>query len=148
MQKLWIFVVLAILSNEALAMSHRQKRQNEGNEEDLEDRYGWNRPNFPRFPQRPWRPNPFPTQRPVSDPGQGQTTTTTAAPPTPNGNTANDANVQACIRTCPVTTEYNPVCGTNSVTYDNPGRLSCAQACGVNVSLLRSSRCPPTTPAP
>ncbi|XP_046977994.1 uncharacterized protein LOC124543747 isoform X2 [Vanessa cardui] len=151
MQTLW-FLVILVLSNEALGMSYRQKRQNEESEEDLEDRYGWNRPNFPRFPQRPWRPNPnpFPQQRPIPDQGQGQftTTTTTAASPTTNANTVNDANIQACIRSCPVTTEYNPVCGTNSVTYDNPGRLNCARACGVNVSLLRSSRCPPATPAP
>ncbi|XP_053604566.1 uncharacterized protein LOC128671817 isoform X2 [Plodia interpunctella] len=53
-----------------------------------------------------------------------------------------------CLRNCPVTPEYNPVCGTDNVTYTNPGRLGCAQACGVSVSLLRSSPCPTSTPAP
>uniref|UniRef100_A0A2A4JJ29 Kazal-like domain-containing protein n=1 Tax=Heliothis virescens TaxID=7102 RepID=A0A2A4JJ29_HELVI len=51
-----------------------------------------------------------------------------------------------CISTCPVTAEYNPVCGTDNVTYGNPGRLNCAQSCGVNVSLLRTSPCPTAPP--
>lgn len=46
-----------------------------------------------------------------------------------------------CIRTCPVTGEYNPVCGTNNVTYTNPARLECARNCGVNVQLTRSKSC-------
>lgn len=36
-----------------------------------------------------------------------------------------------CMRSCPVTSEFNPVCGSNNVTYTNPGRLECAQTCGV-----------------
>ena len=28
------------------------------------------------------------------------------------------------------TPEYNPVCGSDNVEYDNPGRLNCASACG------------------
>ncbi|XP_028165820.1 serine protease inhibitor Kazal-type 2-like [Ostrinia furnacalis] len=55
--------------------------------------------------------------------------------------------VQACISSCPVTAEYNPVCGTDIIQYPNPGRLGCAQACGVNVSLLRQGPCPATTTA-
>ncbi|CAH2046953.1 unnamed protein product, partial [Iphiclides podalirius] len=63
---------------------------------------------------------------------------TTAAAPS----TISEADLQQCIRDCPVTAEYNPVCGTNRVTYPNPGRLLCAQACGVSVNLLRTSPCP------
>lgn len=40
--------------------------------------------------------------------------------------------VRSCLRTCPVTPEYNPECGTNNITYDNPSRLFCAQSCGVS----------------
>ncbi|OWR48565.1 protease inhibitor 1 precursor [Danaus plexippus plexippus] len=48
---------------------------------------------------------------------------------TPNRNSKN--KTEECIRDCPVTPEYNPVCGSNGVTYDNPGRFLCAQECGV-----------------
>ncbi|KAJ2951038.1 hypothetical protein O0L34_g5414 [Tuta absoluta] len=69
--------------------------------------------------------------------------------PTPNanGSTTQSTSVETCIRNCPVTAEYNPVCGTNLVQYTNPGRLTCAQSCGVNVSLLRASPCPSTSTA-
>ncbi|CAG9787864.1 unnamed protein product [Diatraea saccharalis] len=51
-------------------------------------------------------------------------------------------NTATCIRNCPTTSEYNPVCGTNGVTYTNPSRLECAKFCGVDVQLSRNSRCP------
>lgn len=38
----------------------------------------------------------------------------------------------ACITTCSVTSEYNPVCGTDNVTYTNPGRFECARNCGLS----------------
>ncbi|CAB3223451.1 unnamed protein product [Arctia plantaginis] len=47
-----------------------------------------------------------------------------------------------CEQTCPTTSEYNRVCGTNSVTYGNPGRFDCARNCGVAVSVLRKGTCP------
>lgn len=37
-----------------------------------------------------------------------------------------------CITACPVTSEYNPVCGSDRVTYNNPGRLACANMCGAS----------------
>lgn len=42
-----------------------------------------------------------------------------------------DDEQRQCIQTCPTTPEYNPICGTNNVTYDNRGRLECAKFCGV-----------------
>lgn len=36
-----------------------------------------------------------------------------------------------CIRSCPAAIEYNPVCGTDNVTYINPSSLECAKQCGI-----------------
>lgn len=35
-----------------------------------------------------------------------------------------------CENACQTTPEYNPVCGTDRVTYYSEGRLKCAQRCG------------------
>ncbi|CAH0720121.1 unnamed protein product, partial [Brenthis ino] len=144
MEKLCLFVILAIISTEALGMSYRNRRQAEDAEEDLEDRYGGM---FPGgfFPQRPWRPNRNPNPNPIpnQNPNQDQRTTTSTTTPSTNPAVFTlTAELRQCRGRCPTTSEYNPVCGTNMQTYDNPSRLYCDQACGVNVSQLRSSRCP------
>ncbi|KAK9308879.1 hypothetical protein QLX08_001292 [Tetragonisca angustula] len=59
--------------------------------------------------------------------------TTTAA--------TNDAQYNQCVTRCPATPEYNPVCGSDNVEYDNPGRLNCASACGKDVTLKYVGRC-------
>ncbi|XP_028174997.1 uncharacterized protein LOC114363471 isoform X1 [Ostrinia furnacalis] len=46
-----------------------------------------------------------------------------------------------CVQNCPTTSEYNPVCGSDSVTYFNPGRLLCARNCGLNVRQTRIGSC-------
>ncbi|CAG9133592.1 unnamed protein product [Plutella xylostella] len=55
-----------------------------------------------------------------------------------------------CIQQCPVTSEFNPVCGSDGQEYSNPGRLDCARGCGRGVTLARSGPCPriPVTDAP
>ncbi|CAK1555407.1 unnamed protein product [Leptosia nina] len=50
--------------------------------------------------------------------------------------------LQACMNRCPVTPEYLPVCGTDNITYNNIGKLYCAQNCGVQVQLKRRAPCP------
>nr|ABG72718.1 protease inhibitor-like protein [Antheraea mylitta] len=60
-----------------------------------------------------------------------------------NNNGTTTSSLDECKRSCPVTPEYNPVCGTNNETFSNPGRLICAQACGENVKLARRAPCPP-----
>ncbi|XP_069357950.1 follistatin-like [Maniola hyperantus] len=67
------------------------------------------------------------------------TSTTTAATSTTTFNIQ-----QACISSCPATHEYNPVCGSDGVTYDNSGKLMCARWCGKNVQVSRQSPCPKT----
>ncbi|KAJ0183190.1 hypothetical protein K1T71_001166 [Dendrolimus kikuchii] len=51
------------------------------------------------------------------------------------------AGFNICYGSCNRTPEYNPVCGSNNVTYDNIGRFSCAQACGLQITLKRNSPC-------
>ncbi|KAJ8730770.1 hypothetical protein PYW08_002183 [Mythimna loreyi] len=58
-------------------------------------------------------------------------------------NSATDAATQKkCVQDCPSTSEYAPVCGTDNVTYVNPGKFDCAQKCGVAVHLQKVGRCP------
>ncbi|XP_046385102.1 translation initiation factor IF-2-like [Ischnura elegans] len=64
----------------------------------------------------------------------GSTTTTTRRPGGPSG----------C--SCPSTPEYNPVCGTDGVSYGNPGKLNCARVCGRTVSILHYGNCTPADP--
>ncbi|XP_018361857.1 PREDICTED: uncharacterized protein LOC108760403 [Trachymyrmex cornetzi] len=47
----------------------------------------------------------------------------------------------ACVINCPVTSEYNPVCGTDNADYVNPGSLGCAKRCGREVVLNYYGRC-------
>ncbi|KAF5278600.1 hypothetical protein FQA39_LY00642 [Lamprigera yunnana] len=46
-----------------------------------------------------------------------------------------------CEQRCRITNQYNPVCGTNSMTYDNPAWLRCAQRCGRGVNLSHYGVC-------
>lgn len=44
-------------------------------------------------------------------------------------------NILRCTQGCPLTPEFNPVCGTDDITYTNPGRLLCLQFCGLGTYL-------------
>ncbi|KAH8302495.1 hypothetical protein KR044_007499, partial [Drosophila immigrans] len=61
-------------------------------------------------------------------PIQSGVTSTTAAP------TASP-RVMACIQSCPATSEYNPICGSDNVNYYNEGRYNCAVGCGLSKSV-------------
>ncbi|XP_059049971.1 uncharacterized protein LOC131844980 [Achroia grisella] len=168
MENLFIILFIGTVFSGTLGMSLRQKRQSNTNSNDLEDRYGWENsgrqnwfPNLNQINNRPWQnqfpgpnqnggQNQFPWQDANQNGGQGGQNQQQTQPPTSpsNNNSGTSGTVQTCINSCPVTPEYNPVCGTDLVTYPNPGRLACAQACGVNVSQLRTSPCPTTTVAP
>nr|XP_022919799.1 probable basic-leucine zipper transcription factor E isoform X2 [Onthophagus taurus] len=46
-----------------------------------------------------------------------------------NNNNGLDLNCQSnCLRF--TTNEYNPICGSDNVTYDNQSKLKCAAVCG------------------
>ncbi|XP_066595929.1 uncharacterized protein [Prorops nasuta] len=44
---------------------------------------------------------------------------------------------------CALTSEYNPVCGNDYITYNNPSILECAKKCGTDVDLLFYGGCRP-----
>ncbi|XP_022828176.1 mucin-2-like [Spodoptera litura] len=72
----------------------------------------------------------------------------------PCGRVIPDPDVHRCIKNCPLTQEFNPVCGTNGVTFKNPGYLLCAQMCGIDVWAAKFAPCTleptpqPPTPQP
>lgn len=44
--------------------------------------------------------------------------------------------MKQCVQDCPSTSEYNPVCGNNNITYFNKGKFDCARRCGIGKSSL------------
>ncbi|XP_011137872.1 uncharacterized protein LOC105182251 [Harpegnathos saltator] len=82
-----------------------------------------------------------------SDGGQKTTTTTTTTTTSSTSTSITtttsvpEDQLFACISSCPVTIEYNPVCGTDNTDYTNPGGLGCAQRCGKDVKLNHYGRC-------
>ncbi|XP_047359263.1 uncharacterized protein LOC124952830 [Vespa velutina] len=78
------------------------------------------------------------TQRSMIDNMADRVPTTRATPPpiTPGSEA-----YENCIARCLVTPEYNPVCGTDNISYDNPGKLNCAVSCGKKISLSAYGRC-------
>ncbi|KAI4489268.1 hypothetical protein M0804_004766 [Polistes exclamans] len=78
------------------------------------------------------------SQRPANN-GIMDITTTTRATPAPV--TPGPPGYEECISSCAVTAEYNPVCGTDNITYENPGRLNCAVLCGKNIKTNTYGRC-------
>lgn len=53
---------------------------------------------------------------------------------TPSALPAQSPALIACARNCPTTSEYNPVCGSDQVSYNNIRRLDCANMCGARLS--------------
>ncbi|KAK9710354.1 Kazal-type serine protease inhibitor domain [Popillia japonica] len=53
-------------------------------------------------------------------------------------------NVRDCIRNCKTTPQYNPICGSDNVTYDNEGKLNCAIDCsGQDIQVKFLGTCSP-----
>ncbi|XP_050308809.1 uncharacterized protein LOC126745129 [Anthonomus grandis grandis] len=79
---------------------------------------------YPNLPQN--RQPIVSTQRPLNsnaEPGEGTTP------------------ASICESRCPTTSQYNPVCGDNNVTYSNISRLNCAVRCGKKVRIAAYRAC-------
>jgi Kazal-type serine protease inhibitor domain len=50
--------------------------------------------------------------------------------PTSTTTTEATRTLQLCMGGCVTTSEYNPVCGSDNVSYDNEAKLNCAVHCG------------------
>ncbi|XP_049775866.1 uncharacterized protein LOC126163032 isoform X2 [Schistocerca cancellata] len=109
----------------------------------------WGRPPFfrpSRWPPRP--PPPLPPPPPLDADGPFipfEDTEPSSSPSTTTTTTAGGTTRRGCD--CPVTSEFNPVCGTDLVSYPNPGRLHCARDCGKRVEIYHMGNCVTTSTA-
>ncbi|XP_045768098.1 putative mediator of RNA polymerase II transcription subunit 26 isoform X4 [Maniola jurtina] len=62
-------------------------------------------------------------------------------------NASTSSAMKQCVQDCPSTSEYNPVCGSNNITYFNEGKMECARFCGIDVVTQRNGACT-TDPTP
>ncbi|CAG9769250.1 unnamed protein product [Ceutorhynchus assimilis] len=50
---------------------------------------------------------------------------------------------RACFDACQTVQHYNPVCGSDGITYNNQFRLQCAQRCGRRIQSVKWGTCSP-----
>ncbi|CAG9769255.1 unnamed protein product [Ceutorhynchus assimilis] len=60
---------------------------------------------------------------------------------TPVTTTTSSAAFRACFDACQTIQNYNPVCGSDGVTYNNQFRLQCARRCGQAIQMQRMGTC-------
>ncbi|KAH8297865.1 hypothetical protein KR054_012280, partial [Drosophila jambulina] len=80
---------------------------------------------YPQVENRPWlqqQQNPWLRPQPQSS----SSSTTTAATPANQ-----EPRYLACLQTCPATSEYNPICGSDNNNYYNQNKFNCAVSCGL-----------------
>ncbi|XP_037034572.1 uncharacterized protein LOC119073291 [Bradysia coprophila] len=123
------FVVFAAIV--AVSLSYPQSDFGFPDEVDLGQRQ-----NFDNVqPSRPNRPRPMFNDFPPFT--SGPSTTVVNVPlqsTTPATVTTRSPAYRQCLANmCPTTNEYNPVCGSDNVNYDNQQKLNCANFCGPRV---------------
>ncbi|XP_011342963.1 uncharacterized protein LOC105282601 isoform X2 [Ooceraea biroi] len=118
-----LFYLLLIVASPFLSAAFPQMSQVDG--------FVFDGPTGSSVPNGAQRTTSTSTTRPT---GSARTSTTTTS-------TLPQAQFDACVTSCPVTPEYNPVCGTDNMDYTNPGGLGCAQRCGKEVVLSHYGRC-------
>ncbi|XP_011066520.1 PREDICTED: putative uncharacterized protein DDB_G0286751 [Acromyrmex echinatior] len=98
------------------------------------------------FPQRDWSGNVddsiiFDN----NDEANSSTPSNTPSSTTQRTINNNNNNTNTINNNCPcvTTAEYNPVCGTNNVTYWNIGRFNCAKNCNPQLEIRVIRACEP-----
>ncbi|XP_052847921.1 uncharacterized protein LOC128259535 [Drosophila gunungcola] len=46
-----------------------------------------------------------------------------------------------CFGSCPTTSQYNPICGSNMQLYLNEQKFNCARFCGADIQIVRRGSC-------
>ncbi|KAK9710355.1 Kazal-type serine protease inhibitor domain [Popillia japonica] len=65
------------------------------------------------------------------DPVSSAPSSTTQSPtPSTPPSQPNQDQINQCIKACPATSEFNPICASNNRTYTNEGKFNCAKNCG------------------
>ncbi|XP_066139306.1 uncharacterized protein [Euwallacea fornicatus] len=85
----------------------------------------------------------LPNSNEVSNQDNNQQPPSQQSPGDPSASTTTTASPQfaACMTGCRTVQHYNPVCGSDGVTYNNEFRLRCASRCGANVQQVRGGTC-------
>ncbi|XP_017067238.2 uncharacterized protein LOC108105269 [Drosophila eugracilis] len=86
--------------------------------------------------ENPWFRPEQPSQPPITQDGGASSTTTTTARPT-----TQSPRYYACFQSCPATSEYNPICGSDNVNYYNENRFNCALNCGLRIQQVHKGIC-------
>ncbi|KAL0124935.1 hypothetical protein PUN28_006655 [Cardiocondyla obscurior] len=87
------------------------------------------------FPQRD-QSNGLPNDSILFDNNESSNTT-----PRTTATTTTTTTTTACP--CVATAEYNPICGTDNVTYWNMGRFNCARNCNPRLGIRVLRACEP-----
>lgn len=67
-----------------------------------------------------------PTQKPIPTVRPTKMTTQSAITKTPSFN-----EIKSCVLQCPHTSQYQPLCGSNNMTFKNKGEYDCFLKCGL-----------------
>ncbi|XP_018361854.1 PREDICTED: putative uncharacterized protein DDB_G0286751 [Trachymyrmex cornetzi] len=100
------------------------------------------------FPQRDWSGNVVDDSIIFDNNDEANSSTpssTTQGTINNSNNNNNNTNTTTNNNNCPctATAEYNPVCGTDNVTYWNIGRFNCAKNCNPQLEIRVIRACEP-----
>ncbi|XP_018349741.1 PREDICTED: sphingosine kinase B-like isoform X2 [Trachymyrmex septentrionalis] len=95
------------------------------------------------FPQRDWSGNVVDDSIIFNDNDEANSSTPSSTTQRTINNNNNNTNTTNNNCPCSATAEYNPVCGTDNVTYWNIGRFNCAKNCNPQLEIRVIRSCEP-----